>query len=162
MSTLYELTTEYQELLAMAEDPEIDEQAFADTLEALQGEIEEKAESYAVVMKELKAEADKFDAEGKRLLDHVDQLENRIKRMKAALMGAMKAIDVSKIQTEHFRVSVVNNGGLQPLKITGDVPDAFKMIEYRPDLKAIRTALDEGFELSFAHLEERGTHLSIK
>ena len=42
MSTLYELTNEYMALLEMAEDPDIDPQAFADTLEALGGELESK------------------------------------------------------------------------------------------------------------------------
>ena len=45
MATMYELTGEYRELLAMAGDPEIDPEAIADTLEAISGEIEVKAEN---------------------------------------------------------------------------------------------------------------------
>ena len=38
--TLYELTNDYMELLQMAEDPDIDEQAFMDTLESIEGALE--------------------------------------------------------------------------------------------------------------------------
>ena len=41
--TLYELTAEFQELLNMMEDPEVDDQVLADTLAAVAGEIEAKA-----------------------------------------------------------------------------------------------------------------------
>jgi len=162
MSTLYELTKDYQDLLAMAEDPDIDQDVFADTLEGLEGEIEDKAEAYAIVMKELKAEADKFDAEGKRLLDHADRLTARIDRMKAALIGSMTAIGKEKISTEHFKVSVVKNGGLLPLKFTGDVPDEYKMLKPEIDIKRIRETLMTGAKLDFAYLGERGQHLSIR
>ena len=162
MSTLYELTNEYQALLAMAEDPDVDQEAFADTLEGLEGEIEDKAEAYAIVMKELKAEADKFDAEGKRLLDHADHLTARIDRMKAALMDSMNAIGKTKISTEHFKVSVAGNGGLLPLRLTKEVPDEYKCLKPEIDVKKIREALTAGEQLDFAYLGERGQHLSIR
>ena len=47
MSTLYELTTQLQALLEMAEDPEIDAQVIADTMEGIEGELEVKADGYA-------------------------------------------------------------------------------------------------------------------
>lgn len=45
MNTLYELTAEYQQLLDMARDPDVDEKALSDTMEAIGGEIEDKADS---------------------------------------------------------------------------------------------------------------------
>ena len=49
MSSIYELTGEYLELMDMLEDEEIDEQTIIDTLEALDGEIENKADNYAKI-----------------------------------------------------------------------------------------------------------------
>ena len=37
MSTLYQLTEAYQELLSMALDPDTDPEALADTMEAIEG-----------------------------------------------------------------------------------------------------------------------------
>ena len=44
--SIYELTEDYMNLLAMAEDPDIDEQAFMDTLEGIEGALEDKADGY--------------------------------------------------------------------------------------------------------------------
>ena len=67
MSTLYELTAEYQALLELAEDPESDPQAIADTFEGLEFELESKAEDYAKVIRMLEYDAAACDAESKRL-----------------------------------------------------------------------------------------------
>ena len=67
MNTLYELTSEYLQLLEMAEDPDVDLQTIADTMEAIGGEIEDKADGYARVMKQIEANAAGIKAEIGRL-----------------------------------------------------------------------------------------------
>lgn len=74
----------------------------------------------------------------------------------------MEATGNLKLQTEHFKISAVKNGGLQPMKITGDVPEEYLEYKPQPDNKKIRDALNDGITLDFAHLEERGTHLNIR
>lgn len=44
MATLYELTDEYKQLLDMLEDDTVDPELLKDTLEAVDGEIEVKAD----------------------------------------------------------------------------------------------------------------------
>lgn len=157
--TLYELTDEYKQLLEMMEDPDIDPQIITDTMEGVQGEIEIKAEGYIRVMKELEAEADKINNELKRLGNRWDSCQTNIKRLEESLLTTMQVMDKPKIQTEHFRLSIAKNGGLKPMKITGEVPPEFCKLE--PDTKRIREALSNG-ELDFAHLEERGVHLNVR
>ena len=160
--TLYDLTSEYIQLLAMMEDPDVDPEVLQDTMEAIDGEIEYKAEGYVCVAKELEAEADKFDKEIERLIRNRDSLRNNAKRVKATLLNAMDLIDKPKITTEHFKVSIAKNGGLQTMKITGEIPEDYLLYKPEPDNKKIREALDSGLVLDFAHLEERGRHLNIR
>lgn len=157
--TLYELTREYQELLAMMEDPDVDPQTVEDTLEGLDGEIEIKAENYIRVIKELEAESNKLDMEIKRLTSRWDSCQINIRKLKESLLTSMQETGKDKIRTEHFRISVAKNGGLKPIRVTGDVPPEFCKLE--PDSKKIREALNNG-ELGFAHFEERGVHLSVR
>lgn len=160
--TLYELTNEFKNLLAIAEDPEVDPDAISDTMEGLTGEIEDKAEGYAIIIKELNAEAEKFNAEADRLMKYAKHLTDNADRMKERLLTSMDAIGMPKITTEHFKVSIVKNGGKEPLRITGEVPDDYMIAKPEPDKNKIREAIENGITLDFAHLEERGRHLVIR
>lgn len=165
MATLYELSNQYVMLLRMAEDPDIDPQVIEDTLESLDGEIEDKAEGYVCVIKELEANIAKYDSEIKRLTERKTAEANHIKRMKERLMTTMTDIGKTKVKTEHFSVSVARNGGAQPMTITAtidQIPEEYIIREPKADTKKIREALVSGEALDFAHLEERGTHLNIR
>lgn len=70
MNSLYSLTGEFLELLEMAGDPEVDGECLKDTMEAIGGEIEDKAENYAKIIKTLEANAAGIDVEIKRLTEH--------------------------------------------------------------------------------------------
>lgn len=162
MATLYELKNEYLELLAMAENEELDPQTIRDTLEGIEGEIGDKAEAYAIIINELLAKADRIDKEVARLDGWVDSLRNNAASMKNILMDTLDVLGVKKIETEHFRIGIAGNGGKKPLRITGDVPESYTVLKPEIDTARIRDELEKGEELPFAHLEERGRHLSIR
>ena len=161
MSSLYELTNEFEMLYELAASDE-DEQAFLDTLEGLKGELSAKAGGYVHVINQLAMEA----AECSKVIDAFkakkEIRENHIKRMKEALLNAMDAAGINNLTAGEYTLEIKNNGGLQPLKIDGDVPDSFTKVIVEPDNKKIRDALVKGQELGFARLEERGRHLCIK
>ena len=160
--TLYELTSDYLNLLELAEDPDTDPQAFIDTLESIVDDIKDKAEAYAIIIGELTAKAERITNEAKRLNTWADSLTRNAGRMKETLMFSMDEIGTKKIETEHFRIGIAGNGGKKPLKFTGDVPDQYMMMKPEVDTKKIREALESGKELDFAYLGERGRHLNIK
>lgn len=164
METLYSLSDEYEQLmeLAISTDPS-DEQAFADTLEGLTAVINTKMDDYAVVMTHLKGRSDMIQAEIERLQAMKQAIDNHEKRMKATMLHVMtEKLGQRKIQTDFHTFTVCKNGGKQPMEITDDVPDNYKRIVYETDLEKIRKDLEDGKELSFAHLNERGEHLRIK
>lgn len=162
MSTLYELTNEYMALLEMAEDPDIDPQAFADTLEALGGELEMKADGYARVMKELEGRAVTMRFESKRLENGYKTIERNIDRMKHALQDSMVATDKRKFKTDLFSFSIRKNPASVVIDRETSIPPEF-LIPQDPkiDKKAIKAAIDRGDDITFAHLEQ-GESLIIR
>lgn len=163
METLRELTNDYCALIEYADstDP-ADEQVFLDTLEGLVGAIDFKADQYADVMTEISGRIDVLDAEMQRLGKIKKSLEDNKKRMLEALMDAMTVTGRDAIHTDLHTIKIVNNGGVLPLVIDGDVPDHFKKVVLENDNAKIREALNNGATLEFAHLGERGSHLEIK
>jgi len=161
MSSLFDLKGEFEALYALAIS-EDDEQAFLDTLEALKGELEVKAGGYTHVIKQLEMEAKECDNVIANFKTKKEVRENHIKRMKEALIDAMDAAGVDSLPAGEYNLKIAKNGGLQPLKIDGEVPDNFKKIIYEDDKDLIRKALNDGEKLEFAHLEPRGRHLNIK
>ena len=162
MSTLYELTNDYLTLLDMAEDPDIDPQAFADTLEALGGELEMKADGYARVMKELEGRAATMRFESKRLENGYKTIERNIDRMKHALHDSMVATDKRKFKTDLFSFSIRKNPASVVIDRETSIPPEF-LIPQDPkiDKKAIKAAIDRGDDITFAHLEQ-GESLIIR
>ena len=162
MSNLYELTSNYETVLNMLYDEEIDEQMIFDTLESIEGEIEDKADNYAKIIKELEAKQKARKEEAKRLTDSAKVFENRAKALKNNLFNAMKETGKTKFATNLFSFNIVKNGGKQALTIDGDVPEEYTKTIIENDTDKIRQALENGENLPFAHLEPRGESLRIK
>ena len=78
---LYEIANDYLALLQAIDEGEIPEEAIADTLEAIEGEIEFKADNLACVLKTLNAEVSAIKAEER----HLQSVESKRKRQASAL-----------------------------------------------------------------------------
>lgn len=162
MATLFEITTEFQRFYDMMTDEDIDDQAFIDTLEGMVDELEVKASGYANVIKQIEMEAKQAKALELEFKRKKEVRENRVKAMKNAICEAMQIAKVDELNAGKFKIKIKGNGGVEPLKITGDVPENYKRIVVENDTELIRKALNEGKELDFAHLEPRGKHIEIK
>lgn len=155
MSTLYDLTNDFKTVLDMAQDPEIDPQAIADTLEMIEGDIEYKADGYAKVLKELNADVEKLSVEIKRLTERKSSITAKVEKMKSMLTYAMNATGKTKFKTDLFSFNVQKN---PPALIVDDeekIPQEF-LIPQAPivDKKAIKDLLKNGVECDYAHLEQ--------
>lgn len=161
--TLYEITGDYLRLLEILEgDESPDDQAFKDTLEAIDGDFEDKADNYARIIQELHGEAEKYAVEIKRMQARVDVINNNEVRLKRYLYDAMKSTGKLKFKTDLFSFGIQKNGGLQPMEILSDVDIPDEYCKKEPDNTKIREALKNGAELPFAVLKERGDHLVIR
>lgn len=152
--TLYELTGSLLELLEVAENGEIDKDILKDTLEAIEGEIEFKADGYAKVIKELEGRSEMLGNEADRLLARKSAIDKNIKSMKEHLQKSMIATGKTKFKTELFSFNIQKN----PASLVIDNPKAIPMdllIPQEPKINntAIKEMLKDGLTLDYAHLE---------
>lgn len=159
MANLYEITQDYLQILSMMEDPELDPQTLADTMEAVEGELEIKAENYAKVMKNLEADVVGIKAEIDRLSERKKTIENNIKNMKSALQMAMETTGKTKFKTELFSFNIQKNAPTVVIDASDSnniPPDFLKFKEPEVDKTAIKAAIQNGMDLTgVAHLEQR-------
>lgn len=162
MSTLYSLTEEYQELMSMALDPDVDPEALADTLEGIEGEIENKADGYAKVMRNLEADASAIKTEIARLTERNKHIEANVDRMKRSLETAMRLTGKTKFKTSLFSFNIAKNPAALKIDNPDRVPEEF-LIPQDPKINttAIKKELKEGTVFDWCHLEQ-GESLRIK
>ncbi len=109
MATLYDITSEFQELYELAEEEDVGMDTINDTFESLSFEFEEKAEAYAVVMRTLQTEAEGLEKEIKRLKARKETLENNAERIKKSVEKAMIETGKRKFNTKLFGFNIQKN-----------------------------------------------------
>lgn len=161
MANLYEITQDYMTILAMMEDPELDPQTLADTMEAVEGELEVKAENYAKVIRNLEADVAGIKAEIERLSERKKTIENNIKRMKEALQVSMETTGKTKFKTELFSFGIRKNAPAVVMDepYIENVPERFlKYSDPTINKTAIKEAIQNGENLEgLAHLESKNS-----
>lgn len=174
MSSLYQLTEEYLELLSMLEDEDIDEQIILDTLEGMDGEIEYKADNYAKLIKSLEGKAKAINTEIGRLTTRETIFNNRITKLKSHLYNSMKLTGKTKFTTDLFSFNIQKNGGKRKLVIDVDIdkvptdyrikqPDKVDGDKVREFIKLNGLEGKDGsLNCEFAHLEPQSESLRIK
>lgn len=162
----YELADAFVQLQNMLEDPEVDSQAITDTMEAIEGEFEWKADGYAKVIRNMQGSLLAVDAEIERLQNKKNLLNTSIKRLKDTLQEVMVMTGKTKFKTDLFSFSIQKNGGKLPVildvKDTSELPDELVKITESADLEAIRKLIEKDGSCKYAHLGERGESLRIK
>lgn len=151
MPSLYDLKGEYVTLMAMMGDPEVDDDVLRDTMEAVGGELEDKAEAYAIIMRNLDADLAAIDEEIKRLQQRKAGYKRNVDRMKAALQEAMVQTGKLKFKTTLFSFNVQKN----PPSVVMDTDDWTKIpenfLKYKDpeiDKTALKKALQGGEDLT--------------
>lgn len=161
MSNLYKLTNNYVTVSNMLYDENVDEQMILDTLESIEGEIEDKADNYAYIITDLQNSINSCKIEEDRLSKRRKIFENRVKNLKNNLMKIMKDTGRTNIKTDLHTFRIQKNGGKRALTIDREVPKEYQKVVIENDTDKIRQALENGEELSFAHLEPQSESLRI-
>lgn len=163
MSTLYDLQGKYASLLELAEDGTTDPEVLADTMDSIVDAINDKAEGYAQVIRQIKADIEANKKERDRFEARIKSYQSNLNTISQRLVEAMNETNQRKIKTPLFTISVAKNGGKQPISIDQDnlQADVFK-VKREPDTDEIRKRLESGEKVLGAELKPRGEHLLIK
>lgn len=108
MASLFDLSTDYQQLYDLIADQE-DEQLLKDTLDSINDALEDKADGYVAVIKSLETDNNAIDEEIKRLRQRKTSNQNGIKRLKETLQQVMEETGKEKFRTALNSYSVANN-----------------------------------------------------
>jgi len=119
---LYDLTQNYRQVLDMIEEGD---ERFLDTLESLEGEIEDETENYGKVIKSVEAGIDGLKAEEKRLAERRKFMENSVKRMKKNIEESMVQTGKTKIKGPLFTFSIQKNPPSVEVLDEGEIPEGF-------------------------------------
>ena len=163
---LYELTGAYLQLQNLMEDPDIDSDLIDVRMSEINGDLEDKADNYAKLIRNMESNLNGIAAEMERLKTKKNLLESSVKRLKDNLQASMIATGKIKFQTDLFSFNVQKNGGKAPVvldvKDTSELPDDLVRITEAPDLDAIRALIEKNGSCKYAHLGEKGQSLRIK
>lgn len=141
MLKLYEITGEYLTLCQMAEDTDVDATVFVDTIASIKGELEVKADSYAMIITNLNGDIEKIDKEIERLTHMKKVLKNRTNHLKNNLENAMKMMDVRKLKTDFRSYSIQKNPQLLNIIDESKIPAEY-LISHDPKLDRTRLLAD--------------------
>jgi len=136
-----------------------------DLLKELEGSIESKVENYCWLIREIEARALVRQTEAKRIKALATTNENMVKSLKERLKFFFETQSIQKLECKTFKVSIANNGGVQPLQVdlpADQLPPQFQKVTIEPDNASIRKALEMGTEIEGVKLLQRGTSLRIK
>lgn len=109
MATIYELTEMMLQLMNLLYDEEVDEEELLKACESVEMEIEDKADGYAKVLKNMDADIKGLQAEERRLKERRRSLERRKVYLSHNLEQSMKAIGKTRFKTDLFSFSIAKN-----------------------------------------------------
>lgn len=151
---LFNLTDNYIKVRDMMLDPDADQQAIEDTLEALEGAIEEKADSYAYIIAEIDAHADMLKKESDRLAQKRQYVLNGKERLRASLLNTMQNTGKVKFKTDFHSFYISKHSSVE-ITDEAKIPDEFKAYEVKVNKAELKKALAEDLGIEGAELIEK-------
>jgi hypothetical protein len=160
-ASLYAMTANYMAALDLFTDPcqDIDEQTIADTLEGIEGEIDEKLANIGKFVLTLEHQAEGIKKAEGNMAARRKALENRAERLREYVLGNMQALGKNKLATNEIALSLAK---LPPSVFIDDIalipPEFF---EPQPP-KLLKTAIKQAGGCPGARIESAGYRISIK
>ncbi len=151
MKPLYLLVEQHRELERLADVEDLDEETVRNTLDALEGEIQVKAQSVAAMTLNVEAWAQAADEAAKRIAERAARARKRSAWLRQYLLTNMQAAGVTKFECPEFTVAIRKNPAAVQIADGIILPARFMVQPEppppRPDKKAIAEALKAGEQI---------------
>jgi len=161
MSKLYDLTKDYNAVLDMVDNGDFEMEDVLDTLEGIEGEIDDKLQSTVCVIREMEAEAKKFDEEIARMSNIKKTYSNAATRLKEYIRTQMELVGKDKSKGL-FSISLGKPSISTQVDDVDSLPEQYKKVSVSADKTAIGKALKAGEEIEGAQLVEGNRRLTIR
>lgn len=161
---LYELTSNYLQFFNQLENDDVDPETIRDTLDCIEGAIEEKAQSTARMIKTMESTSDAIEAEIKRLQQRKKVNDNKVSWLKKYIQHQLELVGMDKIKTPTFTISLQNNPPAVQIDDEKHIPASYLTVvpeQYVPDKERIAEALKNGEAVPGCQLVQ-GRRLSIR
>lgn len=145
--SLYQIQGDYLELASLLEESggEITEE-LEERLSINREELNQKAENYALLIRQIEGKASVIKAEMDRLKALLVSKQNTAERLKENIKRAMDMYDVKTIEGNLVKLTLRNNAASVKIEEGAKIPKEFlvKTVNEAPDKKAIKEHLQGG------------------
>lgn len=144
---LYELTDNYNNLIELLDNPEIEPEVLEQSLSEVAEQIEVKAENIAKLIKNIDGDIEAIKNEEKRLVEKKRSLESKKLRIKEYLYGQIKLLDNKKVKTPLFSIAIQKNPPSVAIESEENIPECYYIVKKELSKKDLLGALKEGLEI---------------
>lgn len=139
--TLYQLAGQYRELEALGESEDIPPEVMRDTLDALGGELQDKAIAVAHFVRNLESAADSIEDAYEAMFSRAQRLRDRADSIREYLLFHLQATQLLRIDSEFFTLTVRTNPPAVVVDDESAVPAEFKTQPPPPPMRVDRARI---------------------
>ena len=141
---LYECVAEYRTQLDALAELDLDAQTYADTLESMGGELQDKLRAVIAYSLDLEIEATGAAAASKRMKERADSLDSRVKWLRDYALRSMEATGMNEVSTDEWAAKVAKKPASVVIAEGAEIPTAYQRTipaKYEPDKAALKAAV---------------------
>lgn len=156
---LYQIADQYLADVQKLQELDLDDQCFADTLESLSGDFDDKSVAVAMFVRNIEASAESIKAAEEQMSSRRKAIEKKAANIKEYLLTNMQRVGITEIACPHFMIKIKNNPESVVIDPAAIIPASYmrqpELPPAVPDKVAIKAALKAGVEINGCYLEKK-------
>ena len=155
MSSLFDISQRYINILELCENPEITPEMLEEALQSMEGELTEKLENIVAFIRSLEGDVTVIDNEVARLQARKKTINNKISSLKDYMENCLRMLELRKVKTSLNTISIQKNPPSIEILDETLIPEEFKSVETvtKIDKKALLKAVKETGEIAGVSLK---------